>query len=208
MNEDREVRGGAPIPCSREVLDAVNGYFGDEDGLFVWHPLIPVFGRMAWGSITHVPSARSLAKAICCLALLVAGCRPASPPPPDLRPWIAVTGVYAMMSPSPAPLPPAPAPGAACENCRGTGKVGDSVVGETCPICGGTGVTPAKAPAAPLPPVPTVGVSPARSAAPGLPVPTEEAPAVLPAASVEAAGPTFRVVCEDGVCRRIKITPR
>ena len=208
MNEDREVRGGAPMPCSREFLDAVNGYFGDEDGLFVWHPPILVFGRMAWGSITHVPSAQSIAKAICCLALLVAGCRPASPPPPDLRPWIAVTGVYALMSPSPAPLPPAPAPGAACENCRGTGKVGDSVVGETCPICGGTGVTPSKAPTAPLPPVPTVGVSPARSAAPGLPVPTEEAPAVLPAASVEAAGPTFRVVCEDGVCRRIKITPR
>ena len=146
------------------------------------------------------------------LLLLVAGCRPASPPPTDLRPWIAVTGVYALMSPSPAPLPPAPAPGEPCENCRGTGKVGDGTSFEVCTVCGGTGVTPSKAPAAPLPPVPTVGVSPARSAAPGasqgLPVPTEEAPAVRPAASVEAAGPTFRVVCEDGVCRRIKVTPR
>lgn len=136
--------------------------------------------------------------------LLVAGCRPASPPPPDLRPWIAVTGVYALMSPSPAPLPPAPAPGAKCENCRGTGKVGDGTAFETCTVCGGTGVTPAKAPAAPLPPVPTVGGSvepPTRSAAPGASV-------VLPASSGEAAGPTFKIVCEDGVCRRIKITPR
>jgi hypothetical protein len=138
--------------------------------------------------------------------LLVAGCRPAPPPPPDLRPWIAVTGVYSLMAPAIAPLPPAPAPGAPCENCRGTGKVGDGTVFETCSVCGGTGVTPSKAPAAPLPPVPTAGVSvdpPARSAAPGgsgsltrgLPVPTEEAP-------------TFRIVCEDGVCRKIRVTPR
>jgi hypothetical protein len=138
--------------------------------------------------------------------LLVAGCRPASPPPPDLRPWIAVTGVYALMAPAIAPLPPAPAPGAPCENCNGKGTVGDGVVGKTCPICGGTGVTPSKAPAAPLPPVPTAGVSvdpPARSAAPGasgsltrgLPVSTEEAP-------------TFRIVCEDGVCRKIRVLPR
>ena len=136
--------------------------------------------------------------------LLVAGCRPASPPPPDLRPWIAVTGVYALMAPAIAPLPPAPAPGDPCENCNGKGTVGDGIVGKTCPICGGTGVTPAKAPAAPLPPVPTAGVSvdpPARSAAPGASV-------VLPASSGEAAGPTFKIVCEDGVCRRIKITPR
>jgi len=155
---------------------------------------------------------------ICLALLLVAGCRPASPPPPDLRPWIAVTGVYALMAPAIAPLPPSPAPGAKCENCRGTGKVGDGTVFETCSVCGGTGVTPSKAlreaATASLPPVPTAGVSvdpPARSAAPGasgsitrgLPV-----PAVLPAASGEAAGPTFQIVCEDGVCRRIKITPR
>lgn len=137
--------------------------------------------------------------AVVFVCLLVTGCRPAPPPPPDLRPWIAVTGVYALMSPSPAPLPPAPAPGAVCENCRGKGKVGDGTVFTTCTVCGGTGVTPSKATAAPLPLVPTVGVSPARSAAPGasqgLPVPTEE-------------GPTFKIVCEDGVCRRIKITPR
>lgn len=141
----------------------------------------------------------TLPRYLAVLAILVAGCRPASPPPTDLRPWIAVTGVYALMAPSPAPLPPAPAPGAPCENCHGTGKVGDGTSFEICTVCGGTGVTPAKAPAASLPPVPTVGVS-ARFAAPG-------APAVLPAASVEAAGPTFRIVCEDGVCRKIRIQP-
>ena len=143
----------------------------------------------------------TLPRVLICLAILVTGCRPASPPPPDLRPWIAVTGVYALMSPSPAPLPPAPAPGEACENCRGTGKVGDGTSFEICSVCGGTGVTPSKAPAASLPPVPTVGVSvdpPVRFAAPGASV-------VLPAASVEAAGPTFQIVCEDGVCRRVEI---
>jgi hypothetical protein len=152
-----------------------------------------------------------LSRTLVCLALLATGCRPSSPPPPDLRPWIAVTGVYALMAPAIAPLPPSPAPGAACENCRGTGKVGDGTSFEICSVCGGTGVTPEKAPAAPLPPVPTVGVSVEpqdRSAAPvasgsitrGLPV-----PAVLPAASGEAAGPTFKIVCEDGVCRRVEI---
>jgi hypothetical protein len=190
----------------RDLYLALHGGFAEEDGLFVWHPPVAVVGRMEWGSIVHVAAPNNLAKAICCLALLVAGCRPASPPPPDLRPWIAVTGVYALMAPAIAPLPPAPAPGAPCENCRGTGKVGDGTVFETCSVCGGTGVTPSKAPAAPLPPVPTAGVSvdpPARSAAPGasgsltrgLPVSTEEAP-------------TFRIVCEDGVCRKIRVLPR
>lgn len=186
-----------PVARRPTIDDLANGHFRAAGGVWRWIPPIKVYAKQEW--LPPEMNTTAIAKAICCLALLVTGCRPAPPPPPDLRPWIAVTGVYALMSPSPAPLPPAPAPGAACENCRGTGKVGDSVVGETCPICGGTGVTPSKAPAAPLPPVSTVGVS-ARSAAPG-------APAVLPAAPVEAAGPTFRVVCEDGVCRKIRIQP-
>lgn len=148
-----------------------------------------------------------MARRFCVLAcLLAAGCRPAPPPPPDLRPWIALTGVYSLMSPSPVPLPPAPLPGAPCENCRGTGRVGDGTVFATCSVCGGTGATPSRAPAAPEMPVSTSGVSvgpPGRSAAPGasgshargLPVPTD-------------GGTTFRIVCEDGICRRIKITPR
>lgn len=193
-----------PVARRPTIDDLANGHFRAAGGVWRWIPPIKVYARQEWlpPQMNHA----AIAKAVCCLALLVAGCRPASPPPPDLRPWIAVTGVYALMSPSPAPLPPAPAPGAACENCRGTGKVGDGTVFTTCTVCNGTGVTPSKAPAAPLPPVPTVGgsVDPqARSAASGasgsltrgLPVSTEEAP-------------TFKIVCEDGVCRRIKITPR
>ena len=132
------------------------------------------------------------------IAILIAGCSPQ--PQEDLRPWLATSGMYSLMSPSPAPLPPAPTPGAKCENCRGTGVVGDKVTGITCPICGGTGVAPAKAPreaeAASRAPVPTAGVPappPAHFAAPGaVTVGTD-------------GGPTFRVVCEDGVCRRVKV---
>lgn len=37
-------------------------------------------------------------------------------------------------------LPPAPAPvSEVCENCNGTGRVGDSRVSVTCPVCKGTG---------------------------------------------------------------------
>jgi len=190
-----------PVARRPTIHDLANGHFRASGGVWRWVPPIKVYLKQEWlpPQMNHA----AIARAICCLAILVAGCRPASPPPPDLRPWIAVTGVYALMAPAIAPLPPAPAPGAPCENCRGTGKVGDGTVFETCSVCGGTGVTPSKAlreaPAAPLPPVPTAGVSPARSAAPGasrgLPVPTEEAP-------------TFRIVCEDGVCRKIRVLPR
>jgi hypothetical protein len=193
-----------PVARRPTVQDLANGHFRASGGVWRWIPPIKVYLKQEW--LPPQMDYAALSKAICCLAILVTGCRPASPPPPDLRPWIAVTGVYALMAPAIAPLPPAPAPGAPCENCRGTGKVGDGTVFETCSVCGGTGVTPSKAPAAPLPPVPTAGVSvdpPARSAAPGasgsltrgLPVPTEEAP-------------TFRIVCEDGVCRKIRVLPR
>ena len=182
-----------PVARRPTIDDLANGHFRAAGGVWRWIPPIKVYAKQEW--LPPEMNTAAIAKAICCLALLVTGCRPASPPPPppDLRPWIAVTGVYALMSPSPAPLPPAPAPGAPCENCRGTGKVGDGTVFTTCTVCNGTGVTPAKArreaETASLPPVPTVGVSvdpPARFAAPG-----------APAASVEAAGPTFRLVCED-----------
>lgn len=34
---------------------------------------------------------------------------------------------------------PAPAPATVCENCNGTGKIGDGRIVMTCPACGGTG---------------------------------------------------------------------
>lgn len=38
-------------------------------------------------------------------------------------------------------LPPAPAPAPAgeCDNCNGTGKIGDGRIVMTCPVCQGTG---------------------------------------------------------------------
>lgn len=40
-----------------------------------------------------------------------------------------------------AEIPPAPQ-GDACENCDGTGKLGDGRITTTCPICKGTGKRP------------------------------------------------------------------
>jgi hypothetical protein len=127
--------------------------------------------------------------------ILAAGCQPAPPeaPKPDLRPFIASAGMYSLMGVSPAPLPPAPTPGATCENCHGTGKVGDGVTAITCPICKGTGVTPNKAP------VPTVGVVPKETLVP----PAGVSPSVV----TDGGGPVFRIVCEDGKCRRIQVKP-
>lgn len=186
-----------PVARRPTFHDLASGHFRAIGGVWVWHPPIKVM-QMRWG-IAHYPSTSSLARAVCCLALLIAGCDNADPrPPEDLRPWVAVTGMYALMAPSPAPLPPAPAPGAKCENCRGTGLVGDgNGAGNTCPVCKGSGVTPVTVSPAGAPDTPQ-----ARSAAPGASgyatrgpsVPTEEAP-------------VFRVVCEDGTCRRIKIQP-
>lgn len=47
-------------------------------------------------------------------------------------------------SPAPTPPTPAPAPAGVCENCNGTGKLGDGTVFVICPVCKGTGKTPAK----------------------------------------------------------------
>lgn len=37
---------------------------------------------------------------------------------------------------------PSPAPSGECENCNGTGKVGDGRIMSTCQACGGTGKKP------------------------------------------------------------------
>ena len=138
-------------------------------------------------------------KIIAAIVVLCAGCSLSPSRPPDLRAWIAVTGAYSLMSPSPAPLPPAPAPGATCENCRGTGRVGDSTVSSVCPICKGSGVTPSGKPLeAPLPPALPSGASAPPRASSAVPAPAR--------AAMDDA-PMFRIVCEDGICRRIRIQP-
>lgn len=191
-----------PVARQPTIHDLAFGHFRAKDGVWNWIPPIRVVGYMELLP-PQMPSARLLAKAVFCLAVLLPGC--GSPPaPPDLRAQIATSGMLALMLPSPAPLPPAPTPGAKCENCRGTGIVGDSVVGKTCPVCKGSGVTPAEAPpsssgdwvpARPVRPVVSPVGEPARFAAP--------APVVSP-----VEGPTFRIVCEDGQCRRVQIAPQ
>lgn len=57
-------------------------------------------------------------------------------PQRDLRPFVSAAGRYSLMqsgSSSPAPDKKV------CENCRGTGKVGDGRVSVVCPVCKGTG---------------------------------------------------------------------
>ncbi len=78
--------------------------------------------------------------------ILVVGCDVA---PVNNRDAKAVAcGVLATVSldappmPPPAPAPsPTPTPGPTkCDNCNGTGKVGDGRVFVPCPVCGGDGV--------------------------------------------------------------------
>lgn len=68
------------------------------------------------------------------LVFATVGC--ASHPSADLRPLVAVSGYYGILS-----APAKPKPGV-CPECRGTGRVGDGVVFSTCKACGGTGKTP------------------------------------------------------------------
>lgn len=50
--------------------------------------------------------------------------------------------------PAPAPNPP----GGVCDNCDGTGKLGDGTVAVTCPVCKGTGKSPPAPGATPVRP--------------------------------------------------------
>jgi hypothetical protein len=49
----------------------------------------------------------------------------------DLQPFVAVAGAYSLLDvePKPAPKPDV------CENCGGTGVVGDGRVSVPCPVC-------------------------------------------------------------------------
>lgn len=76
------------------------------------------------------------------IALVLTGCgAPSRPASSDryaaaLVAWSVPSGV-----PSPAPKPdPGPKPGV-CENCGGTGRLGDGRVSVPCPVCDGDGKT-------------------------------------------------------------------
>ena len=75
------------------------------------------------------------------LALVLVGCVDAGPNDPTITADLACEGarvavLYRLKPPSPAPASDA------CENCNGTGKVGDGKIMSTCRACGGTGKTP------------------------------------------------------------------
>jgi len=75
------------------------------------------------------------------LALVLAGCIDRGPVDPTIAADLACEGarlavLYRLKPPSPAPVSDD------CENCNGTGKVGDGRIVSTCRACGGTGKTP------------------------------------------------------------------
>ena len=74
------------------------------------------------------------------LALVLAGCVDASPTDPTIAADLACEGariavLYRLKPPSPSPAPASDA----CDNCNGTGKVGDGRIVTTCQVCKGTG---------------------------------------------------------------------
>lgn len=70
----------------------------------------------------------------------------------DFRPLAtAILVTSRVAAPAPAPTPgPAPAPSGQCENCNGTGRLGDGTISLPCPVCGGDGIKSALGPAAPV----------------------------------------------------------
>lgn len=50
-----------------------------------------------------------------------------------------ILAMYSNQAPIPTPIPPAPAPSDQCDNCGGTGKLGDGTIVFDCPECNGTG---------------------------------------------------------------------
>lgn len=79
-----------------------------------------------------------------CSPVIYAGCggpRLDVPAPGTYSPLAAVSLGIAASETNPAPSPtPSPTPGK-CENCNGTGKLGDGTVSVPCPVCGGDGRT-------------------------------------------------------------------
>ena len=113
------------------------------------------------------------------------GCSTESPQ--NLQPMVAVYGCYTMML---TPVSPdGPGPGK-CENCSGTGKVGDGRVMVDCPVCGGDGTIDADE-------VPVTHP---------VTVPLDALPAAPPPKATKTVSPSrsVRIECKDGSCRIVR----
>lgn len=71
-----------------------------------------------------------------CLALMFAGCVGSIPDDPTITADLACEASR-MLVQLQQDAPPAPA--GQCENCGGTGKIGDGRIVMECPVCHGTG---------------------------------------------------------------------
>jgi hypothetical protein len=71
--------------------------------------------------------------------LVVVGCvAPGFPDDPTITADLAVETALLVAEIRNGPPAP-PAPRGECENCNGTGKIGDGRIVMTCPVCNGTG---------------------------------------------------------------------
>lgn len=107
--------------------------------------------------------------------------------PQNLQPVVAVYGCYTMMA---TPVSPDDSRPGQCENCSGTGKVGDGRVMVDCPVCGGDGTIEADE-------VPVTHP---------MTVPLDAIPAAPPPKATKTVSPprSVRIECRDGSCRIVR----
>ena len=126
------------------------------------------------------------------LVVAVGGCNIATPPALSLREecrlgaWLALHIAHEA-PPLKVPSPDKPDQGDTCDECGGTGKLGDGTVFVKCGACNGTGKKPAAA------------FDPPEEAAAFKAADEPPAPPAKPA-PVAAKPITYRKVCRNGVC--------
>jgi len=74
----------------------------------------------------------------------------AMPAEGEYTPLLSVVGGLVVSDDTKPQPSPTPAPGGICDNCNGTGKLGDGTVSVPCPVCGGDGHTDNEPPAKPV----------------------------------------------------------
>lgn len=119
---------------------------------------------------------------------------------------VLAAGILAMHRGNPAPTPPSPqptpnptpTPAGQCENCHGTGRLGDGTVSVTCPVCNGTGRKVGAVAAAANPPAPAPAAAAFTAKSPPLTIVHPQAPAL---------GGRWVADCANGRCSAIRWEP-